>query len=140
MCFINKSIKMAQNLNVWEISFFKLYLVAVTFILSIWFPIILTASVWLYIIVFVVLLLLSFGIMIKQQGNFYKTIFTKWFWVHIFEKMWIFDIGIFKLTIVSAGLLLAKLFPVLLTADIARYIAIACLFIWYYFHWLFYSK
>ncbi len=140
MCFISKSMKVAQNLNVWEISFFKLYLVAVTFILSIWFPIILTANLWLYIILSVILLILTFGIMIKQQGNFYKTIFTKWFWVHIFEKMGIFDIGIFKLTMVSFALLLAKLFPVLLTAHIAWYIAIACLFIWYYFHSIFYSK
>ena len=46
MCFIDKSMKVAQNFNVWEISFFKLYLVVVTFILSILFPILLTANLW----------------------------------------------------------------------------------------------
>jgi|GEM_PF-1205577 len=40
-----------------------------------------------------------------------------------------FDISIFKLTMVSFGFLLAKLFPVLLTAHIAWYIAVACTFI-----------
>jgi len=119
MCFINKSMKVAQNFNIWEISFFKLYLIVVTFILSILFPILLTAELWIYITIAIILWILIFSIMIKQQGNFYKTAFTKWFWVHIFEKMWIVDIGIFKLSMVSIGLLLAKLFPVLLTVHIA---------------------
>ncbi len=140
MCFIDKSMKVAQNFNVWEISFFKLYLVVVTFILSILFPILLTANLWVYVIATVILTIITFKIMIKQQGNFYKTAFTKWFWVHIFKKMWMFDISIFKLTMVSFGFLLAKLFPVLLTAHIAWYIAVACTFIWYYFHWVFHTK
>ena len=69
--------KIAQNFNVWEISFFKFYLVIVTFILSIWFPILLTANLWVYIVVFIILLILIFSILIKQQGNFYKKFFTK---------------------------------------------------------------
>jgi|GEM_PF-1127139 hypothetical protein len=77
MCFIDKSMKVAQNFNVWEISFFKLYLVVVTFILSILFPILLTANLWVYVIATVILTIITFKIMIKQQGNFYKTAFTK---------------------------------------------------------------
>ncbi|MBT3852748.1 hypothetical protein HOF65_01785 [bacterium] len=69
--------KVAQNFNVWEISFFKLYLVVVTFILSILFPILLTANLWVYVIATVILTIITFKIMIKQQGNFYKTAFTK---------------------------------------------------------------
>lgn len=140
MCFISKSMKVARNLNVWEISFFKLYLVTAAFILAIWFPILLTADLWIYIVASVILLTFTFSSLIQQQGNFYKTMFTQWFWVHIFEKSSILDISIFKLTMVSVALLVAKLFPILLTAHIAWYIAIACLFIWYYFNSLFYTK
>jgi hypothetical protein len=140
MWFIRKSLKVAQKFNVWEISFFKFYLVTVAFILSIWFPVLLTANLWVYIIAAFVLLALIFKIMIAQQGNFYKKMFALWFWVHLFKKMDMVDMSIFKLTMVSIGFLIAKLFPVLLSAHIAWYIAVACLFIWYYFHWVFSRK
>ena len=140
MSVMSKPMKVGQNLNVWEISFFKLYLVTVTFILSIWFPVLLTGDLWLYIVTSVILLILTFSFLIKQQGNFYKTIFSEWFWIKIFKKASIYNIGIFKLTMMSFALLMAKLFPVLLTAHIAWYIAIACVFIWYYFNLLFCSK
>lgn len=140
MSFISKSMNIAQNFNVWEISFFKFYLVAVTLLLSIWFPVLLTADLWIYITISVILLILTFSVMIQQQGNFYKKIFKKWFWCHIFKKMSMFDISIFKLTMVSFWLLLAKLFPIVLTVHIARYIIIAGLFIWYYFYPIFHTK
>ena len=139
MCIINKFIKLVQNFNVWEIIFFKFYIVVATLILSIWFPVLLTAELRVYITIFVLLLIINFIIMMNQQGNFYSTIFTKWFWVHIFEKMGAFDITIFKTTMFFSWLLLAKLFPVFLTVHIARYIFILWLFIWYYFYPIFHD-
>jgi len=79
MCFIEKSMKVAQKMNVLEISFFKLYLIVVTFILTIWFPVLLTADLWLYITTTAILMILTFMSMIQKQGNFYKTIFKKGF-------------------------------------------------------------
>lgn len=140
MCIISRSLKVAQGLNVWEISFFKLYLVVVTFILSIWFPVLLSLDLVIYIVSFVVIVGFALYLMLWKQWNFYKKIFTKWFWIHIFDKMWMFDIAVFKITMVIAWLLLAKLFPILLTAHIAWYIAIACLFIGYYMHWIAHTK
>ena len=137
MSFISRSIKMAQKLNVLEISFFKFYLVSVTLLLAIWFPVLLSADISVYIVLFVLSMIYTFTVLIKQQWNFYAKMFKKWIWYHAFKKMSMFDISIFKLTMSIFALLLAKLFPVLLTIDIAWLTLIGWLFLWYYFHLLY---
>ena len=81
-----------------------------------------------------------FSTMFKKQGNFYKTIFKEGIGARVFSNVTMLDISIFKTAVFVTWLLLAKLFPVLLTAHIGWYIGIAGLFIGYYLHWLSHVK
>jgi len=136
MRIISSSMKVAKDFNILEISFFKLYLIVVALLLSIWFPVILSANLGVYIVILIVSYVAIFSTMFKKQGNFYKTIFTEGLKARIFSNTTMLDISIFKTAVFVTGLLLAKLFPVLLTAHIGWYIWIAGLFIGYYIHWL----
>jgi hypothetical protein len=69
---------------------------------------------------------------IKKEGNYFKKFFKKWFKYSMFRKLNMFDLSLFKLTLFFAWLLIAKLFPIVLTAHIWRYIWIAALGAWYF--------
>jgi hypothetical protein len=60
----------------------------------------------------------------KKEGNFYKKTFMQGWNIHIFRKITIREVGVFKTGMFAIGLLVATLFPELLTADIARYIGV----------------
>gem|GEM_PF-3729210 len=68
MCkIIKNALNTSRNLNILEITIFKFYLVSFVLILSILFPIILSSSIYFYIILFVVLDLLSIVFLVKKE-------------------------------------------------------------------------
>ncbi len=130
---IKKVKKVVVDMNVWEISFFKLYLLAVGLIISYIIPQILIADLWVYLVMLLVSYALILSIMFSKQGNFYKVILKKWYTkARIFNKLDLFDIAAFKNSVFITWIVLAKIFPVLLSfCMIYVYIAIAFLWIGY---------
>ncbi len=130
---IKKVKKVVVDMNVWEISFFKLYLLAVGLIISYIIPQILIADLWVYLVMVLVSYALILSIMFSKQGNFYKVILKKWYTkARIFNKLDLFDIAAFKNSVFITWIVLAKIFPVLLSfCMIYVYIAIAFLWIGY---------
>ena len=132
MCkIIKNALNTSRNLNILEITIFKFYLVSFVLILSILFPIILSSSIYFYIILFVVLDLLSIVFLVKKEWNFLKKIFTEK-WYRAFKNYWVLDFALFKLTLASFWLLLAKVFPVFLEVHIWIYLTIVGFWIWYF--------
>jgi ABC-type microcin C transport system permease subunit YejB len=71
-------------------------------------------------------------LLIKKEWNFLKKIFSWKKWYKIFQKFWVVDFGFFKLTLASFWLLIAKIFPVLLTLHLWYYIVIFGFGAWYF--------
>lgn len=124
MNITKKSMKVARNYNVWDIAIFELYLLAVSFLLAILFPVLLEANVRAYVVIAVVLTTYTIHSLWKKEGNFYKDAVFKDWSKKIFKKQTMTDLAIFKLTVLSVGLLLVKVFPVLLTVHLAWYVGV----------------
>lgn len=137
---VNNAVKTAQNLTVWEIGLLKIYLVSATFLLSIWFPFLLSANIAFYVIIALISWIYIMMIIMSKEWNFYKKVFTKWFNIKIFKKLNLCEFTVFKISMASISLLIAKLFPVLLTAHVGWYIWITAIWAWYFSNMFFYKK
>lgn len=129
--FYKKSMKVWRNLNLVEVSFYKIYLISVSIIIAMLFPIVLAQGILFYLITFIILDILSLIILFNREWNFLKKVFKKKKY-KVFRKYWTFDFAIFKITLIFFWLLLVKLLPVLLTINIWIYTFIVWVWIWYY--------
>jgi hypothetical protein len=130
----------SRKFNLWEISLFKIYIISVTLLFSIRFPIILSSSIYYYLILFIILDIFSLSVLIKKEWNFLKKIFGWEKNYKVFKNYWMFDFWLFKVTMVSFWLLLAKAFPVILTLNIWVYIIIFLVGAWYFINVVFMNK
>lgn len=141
MCkFIKKAMDISRNLNLYEIAYFKIYMVTVSILISIWFPIVLSLNLYFYILLFIVLDIFSIYFLIQKEWNFLKKILKLGNSYKIFKNYWIFDLGLFKTTLVSFGLLISKIFPILLTVNTWIYLAIFWFWAWYFMSNIYVSK
>lgn len=126
MKFLKHSLKVVHKLDVCEITLFKIYLIVIALLLAIWIPRLMSISVWIYVwltIIFIIPLMIR---LVQQKGNYIAKIFSRKKDLHLLDKRTLGDITLFKLGMLMIGLLIAKLFPLLLTIHIAIYIGIAC--------------
>lgn len=137
---IKNLMKRTHKMSVCEVSIFKLYLFVIALLLAIWFPVLLSADLLVYIVLFVVPFVYIMTSMFKKEGNFYAKIFKKGNSFCIFKKMTMFDVSAFKLAVFSSALLVAKLFPVVLTAHLGWYIWVVAFTLWYMSNMFFGNK
>lgn len=138
MCKILKDVlEKSQNMRLCEITLFKLYIVAVSILIAIWFPVILSSSLAFYIILFVVFDALSIYYLILKEWNFLKKILKEKKHYRIFKHYWFMDFTLLKITIFTFWLLIAKIFPVLLTLNTWIYLTIFWFWAWYFTSLLF---
>lgn len=116
--------EMGQNFSIGDIAVTKAYLLAVSALLAIIFPVILAANVRVYVALFVVFYLYTMNITMKKEGNYIKKLLKGDWSMKLFKKYSMMDMAAFKLTMVLAGLLIIKLFPVVLTINIAWFIGV----------------
>lgn len=122
--FIKNALEKSRRFNLLEIMIFKFYLISVSIIFSIWFPIIISLNLYFYLLLFLILDILTIFLLIKKQWNFVKKIFSWKKWYKIFKNYSMFDFWLFKITVASFWLLLVKLFPVFLSFHIWIYLTI----------------
>jgi hypothetical protein len=77
MNIVTNAIDSSHKLNVFEIGILKIYLISVSFLLSIWFPKLLAADTMFYVVIFVVLYFYFLMVYIKKEGNYFKKFFKK---------------------------------------------------------------
>lgn len=128
---ITNGIEIWRNFNLFEIVIFKLYLITITFVLAILFPVLLSLNVYIYLIAFVILDALVIFILVKKEWNYVKKVFTEK-WYKAMKKFSMFDFALFKITLVSFTLLIAKVFPELLSVNIWIYLVIFWFGAWYF--------
>lgn len=115
---------MAQNFSISDITITKIYLLAVAALLSLIFPVLLSANIRVYVIIFAVFYIYTINLTIKKEGNYMKKL-LQWDWsMKLFKKYNTMDMGAFKATMVLAGLLIFKLFPVILTINVAWFVGV----------------
>lgn len=79
----------------------KIYVVIVSILIAILFPVILTSSVYFYIALFIVSTSISIIFLVKKEENFLKKILREKFKYKIFRKYSFYDFAIFKITLAS---------------------------------------
>ncbi len=107
-----------------DIQIFKFYLLFVGLLLAKLIPDILELNVWWYVIVSVIAIVYFLTILFKKGEK--KVWFMK-LWLDRFHKLSFWQVGIYKLTVVVFALMLVKLFPGLMSINIAWYA------VWFWF-------
>ena len=130
--FIKRAMNLSRGFSLWEISFFKVYLLAFSLIIATLFPIILSLSVYFYLILFIVLDVLAVFSLVKREGNFLKKVFSWKKGYKIFKNYGIFDFWVFKTMVFSFWLLVAKVFPILLEVHLGFYTLIVWFWMGYF--------
>lgn len=131
--FLKNWIKVSKNMNLYEISYFKIYLICVSLFIATIFPIVLSLNIFFYLFLFIVFDIVTLILLIKKEWNFLKKIF---WWKHknykVLKHFWITEFWFFKATMFSFWLLIAKVFPIFTQIHIWIYIIIIWLWIWYF--------
>lgn len=125
MKLINHSLKVMHKLKPLEISLLKLYLISIAFLAALRIPSLLNVPVWMYTAIAVLFLIPLIMWMIQHHGNFIATIFSGKWNVKLFKHRSLMQVSMFKMGILVIGLLIAVLFPVVLTAPIWAYLLVA---------------
>jgi len=122
MTLISNVVKRAQNLSVMDISTYKVAVLSASALFALIVPGVMGAPLWVYIVIAAVLAVVAFGTIIKKEGNYIKAILQGNFSKKYFKKYKIVDFAVFELTMFAIGLLVIKIFPVVLTINLAWYV------------------
>ena len=132
MNIIDSSMKTMHKLNPIEVGMYELYLSVATLLLCIWFPVLISASFVLYIVLLIIYAWIFFSHFFPKKHNVVKKLQLKWIHLHLFKKLDYIDIAAYKTMVSLCVIILAKLFPVLLTAHIAWYVGLTGLWAGYF--------
>lgn len=102
-----------------DLMFFELYLFSVGIVLAKLIPAILLLNVWLYVIVVAIWLAIILPAAFKKDWK--KRLELR----RNFTKFSVWRVGVYKMTVVVAAFLVLILIPIMMTVNIAWYIAIA---------------
>jgi len=119
MNIINNSMENVHKLNLIEVGILKIYLLCVSFLIAIWFPLVLSVHIAIYIIIAAVLYILLMRKFLTKNKNLIKRISIKWFNVHVLKKFSMLDMSLFKILILVIWFIIAWIFPAILTINIA---------------------
>jgi len=139
MNIIDNSLENARKLNIFELGLFELYLLSVAFVISILFPAFLTISIFIYIVIFVICFVIFITKLFSKNSNIKERVASKGMHIHVLKDFWIFGISAYKIMMLVLGFILAILFPILISFDLAWYTGLA----WIgagYFMGLFFKK
>lgn len=125
MKLIKHSLKVVHGLRPLEISLFKLYLISIVFLAALRIPSLMDVPVWLYALLSVLFLIPLVVLLYQQHGNYIATIFSGGWNIKLFKHRSLMQITMFKMGMLAVGLLIASLFPVVLTAPIRFYFLVA---------------
>jgi len=124
MRFIKKSMDWFRKFKFVDAMFFELYLFTVAIVIAKLLPVVLTLNVWIYAIV------LAIWLSIIVPSIFRKIPKGKWF-MDNYRKLSMWKIWVYKVSVMTAGLLVVKLIPLMLVLNIAWYVWIAFFAMWY---------
>ncbi len=106
-----------HKFNILEIALFETYLMVAGFLIAVIFPSILNLNVFVYLIIFLLWIAFILKEYISKNKNIEKRWKMKGWHVHLLRDFSYLDFAIYKLTIVVFGILLIKIFPVLLSIE-----------------------
>lgn len=124
MKIYKKLMEMGQNFSIGDIVVTKLYLLAVAALLALIFPVLLSINVRVYVALFAVFYAYTMNTTLKKEGNYIKKLMKGDWSMKLFKKYSMMDFAAFKMTMVLAGLLIIKLFPVILTINVAWFVGV----------------
>ena len=97
---------------------------AVAALLVLIFPVLLNANVRVYVALFAAFYVYTMNMTIQKEGNYIKKLLKGDWSMKLFKKYSMMDFAAFKMTVVLAGLLIIKLFPVILTINLAWFVGV----------------
>ncbi len=112
-----KWIEVGHTFNLLEVGLFETYLMVAGFLMAIIFPSLLEVHTFLYFIVFLFWIIFILKEFITKNKNVEKRWKRKWWNIQLLKNFSFLDFAIYKVTIVAFGLLLVKIFPVLLNGE-----------------------
>ncbi|PID83751.1 hypothetical protein CSB09_04580 [Candidatus Gracilibacteria bacterium] len=112
-----KGIEVGHTFNLLEVGLFETYLMVAGFLMAIIFPSLLEVHTFLYFIVFLFGIIFILKEFITKNKNVEKRWKRKGWNIQLLKNFSFLDFAIYKVTIVAFGLLLVKIFPVLLNGE-----------------------
>lgn len=97
---------------------------AVAALLALIFPVLVSANVWIYAILFALAYGYSIATAFKKNGNYTAKILKGEWSTKLFKKYTVWDMTMFKMTMILFGWLIIVLFPSVLTIHTGWYIAV----------------
>jgi hypothetical protein len=115
MKFIKRTMDSFRSFKFVDVMFFELYLFTAGIVIAMLIPAVLTLSLWLYVG------LVAVGLLI-----IIPSVFKKGKWLHNFIHLSMWKVSVYKLLVVVAAFLLLKLVPEIMTVSIVWFVAVAC--------------
>ncbi len=131
MKFLNHTLRIWRGFKAWEVSLFKIYLLSISLLLAIWIPGLLNVSIWIYVIIWLATLIPVTVKLRKEHWNYISKILSDQK-IQLFNNWTMLDFSLFKTGMLASWLILAILFPGLLTGNIGLYLAVAWFGAWYF--------
>lgn len=137
MYIITNAMKSMKKFRLIDVQIFKFYLLFCGLFLAKLIPGILALNMWWYVLIPALATVYFLTILFKKNSK--KVDFIK-LWLDRFRNFNMWQITIYKISIVVFGLMLAKVFPELIWANIVLYAIVVWFGVWYFVKMVFVDK